>query len=589
MLNKKLFAFPRTTAKLRAMSTGPKAWKDLAPAPPLGTMSFAQGSLKALAWDDAEYRTSESKVNDLARGFGPELQRRLEQRRDEPGRDHWLEEWWDEGAYLAYRDSVMINVSYYYGFDAHPAHYPQTAAHRASALTRAALLFRRQLKRGLIEPDATKEGPMCMDSWRWMFDCCRVPSPHSDWSVTYAKEGDMGDSGHIVVFRNGQPWRIDAAPHGHLLSTEELQRQFKYIYNNTTGTHPGVGTLTSSDRDTWAKNYVLLAEDSHNATILREIHSAAFVVSLDTEQPDNVVDFSRALWHGGVQGICLATDAGLVGEHSVMDGTPTARMCDEIVEDLHSVSYDHGCPSSSTVPPPQSFHWNITPTLSQAIMDATEAGKTLLSTQTLNYHLTRYGKAAIKAYGVSPDSWAQMIVQLAYHRLAATTRRFLKGRTEAIRVASVESESWLCAMHDPTVDDATRKRLFTEATKVHIRDAKEAGKAQGVDRHLFGGLRKLVDEGEPTPALFSDPLYLRSSHWTLSTSAIWSKHFPVYGWGEVVPDGFGVAYMTGYDDRLQFTVTSRKEMPNTRFVKEIAQAANDLRDLFESDSKRSKL
>lgn len=111
------------------------------------------------------------------------------------------------------------------GFDAHPSHYPQTAAHRASALTRAALLFRRQLKRGLMQPDATKEGPLCMDTWRWMFDCCRVPSPRSDWSVTYAAEGSMGNSGHIIVFRRGRPWRIDVAPHGQILSTEELHRQ----------------------------------------------------------------------------------------------------------------------------------------------------------------------------------------------------------------------------------------------------------------------------------------------------------------------------------------------------------------------------
>ena len=29
------------------------------------------------------------------------------------GTQHWLEEWWDRGAYLAYRDSVIVNVSYY--------------------------------------------------------------------------------------------------------------------------------------------------------------------------------------------------------------------------------------------------------------------------------------------------------------------------------------------------------------------------------------------------------------------------------------------------------------------------------------------
>lgn len=136
MLFKKPLSLPTKKdafKSLRVMSTRPKNWKDLAPAPPLGTTSFCgqsslqrlpvpdlnstlkklKRSLKALAWDEAEYRASESKVNGLARGLGPELQRRLEHRREEPGRDHWLEEWWDEGAYLAYRDSVMINVSYY--------------------------------------------------------------------------------------------------------------------------------------------------------------------------------------------------------------------------------------------------------------------------------------------------------------------------------------------------------------------------------------------------------------------------------------------------------------------------------------------
>ena len=38
-------------------------------------------------------------------------------------------------------------------------------------------------------------------------------------------------------------------------------------------------------------------------------------------------------------------------------------------------------------------------------------------------------------------------------------------------------------------------------------------------------------------------------------------------------------------DRLQFTITSRKEMPNARFVEEIAKAADDLKVLFETQSK----
>jgi carnitine O-acetyltransferase len=39
---------------------------------------------------------------------------------------------------------------------------------------------------------------------------------------------------------------------------------------------------------------------------------------------------------------------------------------------------------------------------------------------------------------------------------------------------------------------------------------------------------------------------------------------------------FGGEQLTIAIDRLQFTVTSRKEMPNARFVEEIAKAADDL-------------
>lgn len=274
-----------------------------------------------------------------------------------------------------------------------------------------------------------------------------------------------------------------------------------------------------------------------------------------------------------------------MGEHSVMDGTPTARMCDDVLDMLYDPAFEHGTAAVSLTP--AALDWEISPAISKAISVADAAARDLTESQELNFHLTSYGKAAIKEFGVSPDSWAQMIIQLAYKRLignenrigatyeAATTRKFYKGRTEAIRVVTNESDAWVRSMDDKNVNAVQRKKLFDQATKKHVSLAKTAGQGQGVDRHLFG-LKKLLREGEATPALFTDPVYIRSSYWCLSTSAIFSKHFPVYGWGEVVPDGFGVAYMTGYDDRLQYTVTSRKEMPNAKFTQEISRAADDL-------------
>ena len=55
------------------------------------------------------------------------------------------------------------------GFKEHPKHLPQTPLHRAASIVRAAMLFREQYKLGQVPPEKTKEGPICMDTWRYIF------------------------------------------------------------------------------------------------------------------------------------------------------------------------------------------------------------------------------------------------------------------------------------------------------------------------------------------------------------------------------------------------------------------------------------
>jgi hypothetical protein len=102
----------------------PADWKSAAPSPPAGTSTFAaQSSLPKLpvlslaptlerlkatlvpvAHTPAELADAHRKIDAFANGIGPELQHRLEERA--AYKPHWLEEWWDDGAYLSYRDSV---------------------------------------------------------------------------------------------------------------------------------------------------------------------------------------------------------------------------------------------------------------------------------------------------------------------------------------------------------------------------------------------------------------------------------------------------------------------------------------------------
>ena len=94
----------------------------------------------------AEYARSETIVREF--GASPrtaELQKRLEARAAEPETVNWLADWWNEVAYMAYRDPVVVNVSYFFLHMADPA--IQNAPKRAATLVKAILPFRTLVER----------------------------------------------------------------------------------------------------------------------------------------------------------------------------------------------------------------------------------------------------------------------------------------------------------------------------------------------------------------------------------------------------------------------------------------------------------
>lgn len=111
----------------------PQNWKALAPpilnfahqpstlpqlpVPSLpATLQRLKDSLRPLARSTQEFATVCRKIDDFGRpdGPGPVLQQLLLQRKND--RDHWLEEWWDDLGYLAYRDSVSSRLSLSFHF-----------------------------------------------------------------------------------------------------------------------------------------------------------------------------------------------------------------------------------------------------------------------------------------------------------------------------------------------------------------------------------------------------------------------------------------------------------------------------------------
>lgn len=320
---------------------------------------------------------------------------------------------------------------------------------------------------------------------------------------------------------------------------------------------------------------------------------------------------SRACWHGDgrnrffdkpLQFIVFDNGkAGFMGEHSCMDGTATCRLNEYVCDSLARGTVDHGpAEVRSDLPAPQELKFHV----NDAILKAVESAETNFDALVAKHDLTvlayqAYGKDQIKKFRASPDGFTQMVIQLAYYKMfgtcrptyeSAQTRKFQRGRTETSRTVSAESIAFCRAMEDVNVSREDKIAAFRAAIKAQGAYMADCVNAHGVDRHLFG-LKKSILPGESVPSLFTDPAYAYSSHWYLSTSQLSSEYFDGYGWGQVVNDGFGVAYMIK-KRALQFNVASVKDLEvhgkkyinGTHHFKQcLEDAANELGELLATE------
>ncbi|KDQ10704.1 hypothetical protein BOTBODRAFT_57909 [Botryobasidium botryosum FD-172 SS1] len=611
--------FRKTSNRIR-----PKNWRMLAPrlpkagpshaplpslpVPPLAlTLEKVKATITPFAQSEEELAAALRKVDEFGRREGVVLQRRLKARAMEE--DNWLDDFLGDTLFLGNRESLVAGTSFFLVCDPHPTHLPQTPANQAAVLTRSALLTRRRLKRGLINLEVPRVGPVCMDAWKWIFDSSRIPGFSKDWNVSYAKKGDTGDSGTVIFLRNGRVWQLDIAPESRILSTAELEHQIRYIYDNTRGEYAPVGLLSASDRDTWAKDYAHLISDGDNGAIVQALQSCAFIVCLDSEKPRDQVELSKACCHGGKDARGLRNrwadkplefivfdncKAGILGEHSMMDGTLLAGLIGEILSPIWTPTFDHGLPTHSYLLPPTPLDWKITPALETAMLSAKLFTRSLVASQELSIVETNYGKGFIKKFGVSPDFWAQMIIQLAYHRMigpegrmegtqeeCVSTGRFKLGRVEAHNVPTAESLAWVKAMDRRSVGDEEKRNMFRVACLVHAANAIESSTGMGFDGHLIG-LRCLIRPRESLPEMFSDPLFLRSRHCLISTAHNSCPGLSVIGWAQAVQNGVGVPYIVSAN-KISLCVMS-KDFPHAQFTREIETAAKDMQRLFMNPS-----
>ncbi len=341
-------------------------------------------------------------------GVGAALQKKLVARRDDPRHKNWIYEWWNDAAYLTPRDPVIPYVSYFYSH--RDDRRRRNPAKRAAAMTSAVLEFKKQVDEGSLEPEYMKKLPISMDAYQWMFNACRVPAKPRDYPVKYSPE----EHKYIVVVRKNQFFKVMHEVGGKQLNTSELEQQFKKVYERAQRS-PAVGVLTTENRDVWTEaREILIKANAANRAALETLEACSFVVCLDDATPVTLEERAHQYWHGDgsnrwfdkpLQFIVNDNGtSGFMGEHSMMDGTPTHRLNDYANMVIFTNKLDFDNPTiRSALPEPQPIKFHVDKAVQAEISRATTDFDIVIGEHELRVQAYQgYGKGMIKKFKCSP-------------------------------------------------------------------------------------------------------------------------------------------------------------------------------------------
>lgn len=558
---------------------------------------------------EPQLASTKASVDEFIRpgGSGETLQKRLEEFAQ--NKDNWLAEFWDDYAYMSYRDPVSPFVSYFFDHKDIPNAVGRNQLYKATLLAYYTTLFAKEVENETLEPEIIKGNPYCMNAFKYMFNNSRVPAAGSDITKLY----DLSENHFFVVALNNNFYKVhNHDKNGQPLSKVAIFKQLQYLVNVVNPHVPrgeGVGALTSLNRDEYFAAYETLTKSPVNEASLETIFASSFIICLDDNYPITIAERSRRDWHGDGQNrwfdkpleffVAKNGNSGFLGEHSRMDATPTVQLNNYVLSEIGkedpkafvaAINADTNAPGSVVDELPSALTFDLSAQTKTDIEIAKakfQATIDSLDQEVFQYY--GYGKNLIKQFKVSPDAYVQMMIQLAYYKLTGTlrptyesaaTRKYLKGRTETGRSVSVEAKKFVETWADENASNEDKIAAFNAACKQHVTYLVEAADGRGVDRHLFG-LSQMLKADEDVPAIFKDPVFKYSSTWYISTSQVPSEYFQSWGWSQVIDEGFGLAYLVN-KDWLHVHISSKKSygLQSKHLHYYLTEAANEMKQVL---------
>ena len=610
------------------------------------TLSKFLRNLEPLHQHDKERTEAQRIVEEFSKDDGPALQNLL-LKYDREGRESgvigsYVEEFWND-SYLAPDSSVVLNLNPFFVLEDSPD--PKISKHpiqRAASLCFASIKLASSLRDEKLKPDMHRGKSLCMDQFKALFATSRVPQHSRDTINVFEK------SNHVAVMCCSQLYYFQALWPDGACAVDEFDlvdilnaiRSHAKKMDPVQASRQAVGVLTSLPRKEWALAREEMIQYSQNKEALQIVDSALFVLVLDDYIPQNKHDAAANMLHGSYELqtsdfsdyqvgsccnrwydklqiiVCGDGTAGINFEHSAIDGHTALRFVSDVyaetvitfAQSITKLVQAHDLipnvieakvkRAATTLDPsgrttldvfPKKVCLDLPESIERRIYFAeTALGDQIVASELRVLEFNDYGKKFITGNKLSPDSYVQMSMMLAYYKLygrmvcayePVLTKAFYHGRTEAMRPATAEAKHFcevFCSSRSSTEE---KERALRNATMVHSQLVKECAKGRGVDRHLFA-LKCIAEKyNVDVPPFFRSMAWKVLNHTILSTSNCGNPSLALFGFGPVVPDGLGIGYIIK-DTCIHYSISS-KHRQTTRFALTLESVLKDMAKLLQ--------
>lgn len=538
-------------------------------------------------------------------GEGEKLQNELVEWAQLPSISNWFAPVWRD-FYLACPKSLVINSNVFYYLKSKLDEKADSQARIAAALISSVYNFIALIDEQKLTVDMQKDLPLCMNQYNNLFSSTRIPRQGTDEFKTSSNRK------HIVLMHNMRIYKLDILDTaGCIRSPAAIEWDLECILASP-GKGQNLGLLTTIERDAWAESRAdLLQLSNNNREAMRAVEEAAFVLCLDEKSPEEITQVSKQLLHGAGQDrffdkslqfiVFKNGKTGVNFEHTGVDGSVMLRMIGHIYDTIDKVSFEeHYCAETrlTVSPSVEELEFDLNDALKQTVRATADSFNQHISNfQTRVLNFSQFGNNQIKQFGVSPDAFVQLALQLAEYKLygkcysayeAVMTRTFRDGRIDALHTVSTESTAFIHNILDASCSRQTKIDSLINAARKHIERANECRLGQGIYSHFLALKYRYKEAGrdigiDTLPEIFTDKGYQTLNHSVVCTSTTSDYGVELAGYGPIVDDGYGIRYFKR-NDSICFNMTSRSAMQDKleQMQLYIEQSLLEMADLMRS-------